>query len=72
MVVEVWIFLLLVRCRIEACNGMQEIVINKVSIIGIDLDFLSCYSMKKNFGHSEDMRNMVYGRFVHFKGGSTL
>ena len=28
--------------------------------------------MKKNFGHYEDMRNMVYGRFVHFKGGSTL
>ena len=45
---------------------------NKVSIFGTDMDFMSCYSMKKNFGHSEDMRNMVYGRFVHFKGGSTL
>ena len=44
---------------------------NKVSIVGADMDFMSCYSMKKNFGHS-DMRNMVYGRFVHFKGGSTL
>ena len=28
--------------------------------------------MKKDFDHFEDMRNMVYGRFVHFKGGSTL
>ena len=45
---------------------------NKVSIIGTDMDLMSCYSMKKNFGHSEDMRNMVNGRFVHFKGGSTL
>ena len=45
---------------------------NKVSIVGIGMDFMSCYSMKKNFGHFEDMRNMVYGRFVHFKGGSTL
>ena len=45
---------------------------NKVSIVGTDMDFMSCYSMKKNFCHFEDMRNMVYGRFVHFKGGSTL
>ena len=45
---------------------------NKVSIVGTDMDFMSCYSMKKNFGHFEDMRNMVCGRFVHFKGGSTL
>ena len=45
---------------------------NKVSIVGTDMDFMSCYSMKKIFGHSKDMRNMVYGRFVHFKGGSTL
>ena len=36
--------------------------INKVSIIGIDLDFMSCYSMKKDFDHFEGMRNMVYGR----------
>ena len=28
IVVVVWTFLLLVKCRIEACNGMQEIVIN--------------------------------------------
>ena len=42
---------------------------NKVSIVGTDMDFMSCYSMKKDFDHSEDMRNMVYGRFVHFKGG---
>ena len=39
----------------------------KVSIAGTDMDFMSCYSMKKNFGHSEDMRNMVYGRFVHLR-----
>ena len=45
---------------------------NKVSIIGTDMDFMSCYSMKKDFDHFEDKRNMVYGRFVHFKGGSTL
>ena len=32
---------------------------NKVSIVGTDMDFMSCYSMKKNFGHSEDMRNIV-------------
>ena len=25
--------------------------INKVSIIGTDLDFMSCYSMKKDFDH---------------------
>ena len=45
---------------------------NKVSIVDTGMDFMSCYSMKKNFGHFEDMRNMVYGIFVHFKGGSTL
>ena len=45
---------------------------NKVSIVGTDMDFMSCYSMKKDFGHSKDMRNMFYGRFVHFKDGSTL
>ena len=45
---------------------------NKVSIVGIDMDFMSCYSIKKNFGHSEDMRNMVYGGSVHLKGGNTL
>ena len=45
---------------------------NKVSIVGKDLGFMSCYSMKKDFDHFEDIRNMVYGRFVHFKGGSTL
>ena len=45
---------------------------NKVSIIGTDMDFMSCYSMKKDFGHSEDMRNMVYKILEHFKGGSTL
>ena len=52
----------------QDCNHLR---MNKVSIVGADMDFMSCYSMKKNFGHS-DMRNMVYGRFVHFKGGSTL
>ena len=45
---------------------------NKVSIIGTDMDLMSCYSMNKNFDPFEDKRNMVYGRFVHFKGGSTL
>ena len=25
--------------------------INKVSIVGTDLDFMSCYSMKKDFDH---------------------
>ena len=46
---------------------------NKVSIVGTDMDFMSCYSMKKDFDlFFEDMRNMFYGRFVHFKGGSTL
>ena len=45
---------------------------NKVSIVGTDMNFMSSYSMKKDFDHFEDMRNMVYGRFVHFKGGSAL
>ena len=45
--------------------------INKVSSVGTDLDFMS-YSMRKDVDHFEDMRNMVYGRFVYFKGGSTL
>ena len=45
--------------------------INKVSSVGTDLDFMS-YSMRKDVTIFEDMRNMVYGRFVHFKGGSTL
>ena len=45
---------------------------NEVSIVGTDMEFMSCYSMKKDFYHSDDIRNMIYGRFVHFKGGSTL
>ena len=45
---------------------------NKVSIVGTDMDLMSCYSMKKDFDHFEDKRNMVYERFVHSKGGSTL
>ena len=38
--------------------------INKVIIVGADLDFYELYSMKKDFDHFEDMRNMVYRRFV--------
>ena len=30
------------------CNNLG---INKVSIVGTDLDFMSCYSMKKDFDH---------------------
>ena len=69
-------FSFILRCRVETCNGKardcNQLRVNKVSIVGTDMDFMSCYSIKKNFGHSEDMRNMVYGRFVHFKCGSTL
>ena len=50
------------------CNDLR---INKVSSVGTTLDFMS-YPMRKELTNSEDMRNMVYGRFVHFKGGSTL
>ena len=45
---------------------------NKVSIVGTDMDFMICYSMKKDFDHLEDKRNMVYKILEHFKGGSTL
>ena len=58
----------------EACKGNEGDCnnwrINKVSIVGKDLDFMSSDSMKKYLDHF--LRNMVYGRFVHFKGGSTL
>ena len=40
--------------------------INKVSIVGTDMDVMSSYSMKKDFDHFEDMRNMVYGRIGAF------
>ena len=46
--------------------------INKVSLVGTDMDFMSCYSMKEDLDHFEDKRNMVYGILEHFKGGSTL
>ena len=44
---------------------------NKVSIVGTDMDFMS-YSMRKDVTIFEDMRNMVYKILEHFKGGSTL
>ena len=54
-VVVVGTFLLLVRCWVEAWNGSvgdcNTLRINKVSIVGTDLDFMSCYSMKKVFDH---------------------
>ena len=39
----------------EACNGNARDCnhwrINKVSIVGTDMDFMSGYSMKKDFDH---------------------
>ena len=32
----------------QDCNHLR---MNKVSIVGTDMDFMSCYSMKKNFDH---------------------
>ena len=46
--------------------------INKVSIIGIDLDFMSCYSMKKDFDHFRGYEKYGLWKIVHLKGGSTL
>ena len=47
--------------------------INKVGIIGIDLDFMSCYSMKKDFDHFRGYEKYgLWMRLEHFKGGSTL
>ena len=45
----------ILRCWVEACNGnaggCNNWRINKVSPVGTDLDFMSCYSMKKDFDH---------------------
>ena len=30
------------------CNDLR---INKVSLVGTDMDFMSCYSMKEDFDH---------------------
>ena len=59
-VVEVRTFSFIFRCWVETCNAKardcNHLRMNKVSIVGTDMDFMSCYSMKKNFGHYEDMR----------------
>ena len=45
----------ILRCGVETCNGKardcNHLIMNKVSIIGTDMDFMSCYSMKKDFDH---------------------
>ena len=45
----------ILRCWVEACNGnagdCNNWRINKVSIVGTDMDFITCYSMKKDFDH---------------------
>ena len=47
--------------------------INKVIIVGTDLDFYELLLYEERFlTIFEDMRNMVYGRLEHFKGGNTL
>ena len=46
---------------------------NEVSSVGTDLDFMSCYSMKKDFDHFRGYEKIwSMEEFVHFKGGSTL
>ena len=48
-------FSFILRCWVETCNGKardcNQLGMNKVSIIGTDMDFMSCYSMKKDFDH---------------------
>ena len=45
----------ILRRRVESCNAKARDCnhwrINKVSIVGTDLDFMSSYSMKKDFDH---------------------
>ena len=35
----------------ENAGDVNNLRINKVSIVGTDMDFMSCYSMKKDFDH---------------------
>ena len=71
IVVVVWTFLLLVRCRIEACNGMQEIVIiwESIKLASLVLIWILWVVTlwRKILTIFEDMRNMVYGRLCILK-----
>ena len=77
IVVVVGTFYFILRCWVEACNGKEgdcnHLTINKVSIMGTDLDFMSCYSMKNDFDHFWGYEK--YGLWMNLcnsKGGSTL
>ena len=65
------VIFLLVRCRIEACNGMQEIVIiwESIKLASLVLIWILWVVTlwRIFFTIFEDMRNMVYGRLCILK-----